>query len=235
MNKRAAILLSLSFVALLRVGQPLLAQKVLEPNEKGQTPDWEQANALFHRAQAAYSKGDFAQALGEIRRAADAYTAMAGARGIMTPEQRKALLDERARKEREIANLEATFYEAGCNTENEMLKLPESIEALRREISSINARLDEQKGPEPPRLPADYSYVQGNILFKMNKLQEAESHYLKAIEAEASHLGAYNNLINLYYVSMDFDRALKFIEQAETNGVQLNPKLKEAVLQVAKK
>jgi len=195
----------------------------------------EHADALFYLAQIEYLKGNFDWALADIQEAEAAYAATAGAQGSISAERRKALLDERARKEREIAIMEATFYEAGCSTENELLKLPESIEALRREIASINARLDEQTGPGSPPLPADYSYVHGNIFFKMNDLQGASGQYLKAIEADASHLGAYNNLINLCYTAKEYEEALKFIDRAEKNGVKLNPKLKEAVLQLAKK
>ncbi|MFZ2054810.1 MAG: hypothetical protein WAU81_11510 [Candidatus Aminicenantales bacterium] len=65
--------------------------------------------------------------------------------------------------------------------------------------------------------------------------KEAGSQYLKAIESDARHAGAYNNLINISYMARDYGNALKYIGQAETNGVTLNPKLKQAVLQVAKK
>jgi hypothetical protein len=36
-------------------------------------------------------------------------------------------------------------------------------------------------------------------------------------------------------MARDYGTALKYIDQAETSGVALNPRLKQAVLQVAKK
>jgi pentatricopeptide repeat protein len=195
----------------------------------------EHADALFFLAQVGYLQGDFAQALADIQKAEAGHAMTTGAHSFIDAERRKALLDERAKKEQEIAFMEDTLYAANCKTEQELLKLPESIEAFRRKISSLNAMLNEQSQSGPRALPADYSYVHGNILFKMNNLQEASDQYLKAIEADAGHLRAYNNLVNICYLIGDYEKALKFIKQAETNGVELNPMLREAVLKTAQK
>ena len=195
----------------------------------------EHAEALFFLAQVDYLKGDFARALADIKKAEAGHAMMAGTHNFMDARRRKAILDERAKKEQEIAFMEETLYAADCKTEQELLKLPESIEALRREISSLNAMLNERPQTEPPALPADYSYIHGNILFKLNRIQEASGQYLKAIEADAGHLRAYNNLVNICYLARDYEKALKFIKQAKTNGVELNPKLREAVLKTAQK
>ena len=195
----------------------------------------EHADALFFLAQVDYLKDDLTGALAGIKKAEAAHAAMMGAHSFIDSERRKALLDERAKKEQEIAFMEETLFAGDCKTEQELLKLPESIEALRREISELNTLLNEQSRPERRALPADYPYIHGNILFKMNKFPEAGSQYLKAIEADAGHLRAHNNLINLCYITRDYEKALMYIKQAEANGVEVNPKLKEAVLQIAKK
>ncbi len=195
----------------------------------------EHPDALFFLAQIDYQKGDFSRALAGIERAEAKHAAFAGADSILQSQRRKVLFEERKKMEQEIASMEEVFYDPSCKTDYEMLKLPESIEALRREIQTINARLNEPPGTGPGSLPADYSYVHGNILFKLNRPQEAGSQYLKAIESDARHTGAYNNLINLHYMARDYGTALKYINQAETSGVALNPRLKQAVLQVAKK
>jgi len=193
------------------------------------------AEALFFLAQVDYAKGDFARALAEIQKADAAHAAMSGGGGFVDADSREALLEERAEKEREVAFIEDTLTASPCKSDVQLVSLPEAIENLRREISSINAKLNEQWQPEPQPLPADYFFVHANILFKMKRFQEAQSFYLKAIDADPRHLPAYNNLINLCYVTRDFEKALKFIEQAEANGVALNPKLKEAIIQLAKK
>jgi tetratricopeptide (TPR) repeat protein len=195
----------------------------------------EHADALFFLAQLDYRRGDLAQALAAIEKAEASHSAFAGTDGILESQRRQALLEERKKKEQEVASMEEILYAGSCKTEDEMLKLPESIETLRREISAINARLNEPPRTVPRALPADYSYVHGNILFKLNRIREAGDQYLKAIASDARHAGAYNNLINLFYIAKDYGSALKFIGQAEANGVSLNPKLKRAVIQLAKK
>jgi len=193
------------------------------------------ADARFFLAQLDYLKGDFVRALADIEGAEAAYTATTGTTNFIDAERRKTLLDERARKEQEIAFIEDVLNASPCKTEVELIRLPEAIESLRREISSLNAMLNEQPRPEPRPLPADYPYIHGNILFKMNKFQEACGQYLKAIESDPGHLRAHNNLINICYLTREYEKALKYIKIAEANGVELNPRLKEAVLQVAKK
>ena len=193
------------------------------------------ADALFFLAQVEYLEQDFAQALTDIKKAEAAHAAKFGGGGPINAQERKALLEERAEKEREVAFIEDTLTASPCKSDVQLESLPKAIENLRREISSINAKLSEQGQPEPAPLPADYSYINGNILFKMNKFPEAEGEYLKAIQTDPRHLAAHNNLINLCYMTRDFEKALKFVEQAEANGVEINPKLKEAVTQIAKK
>jgi pentatricopeptide repeat protein len=68
------------------------------------------------------------------------------------------------------------------------------------------------------------------VLFKLKKYDEAHDQYLEAINVDPKHASAYNNLINLYYMSRNYELALKFIDQAEASGVKLNAELKKAVL-----
>jgi len=193
------------------------------------------ANTLFFLAQIDYLNGKFEGALAGIQKAKGAHTASAGAHKPLGPQSRKALLEERRMREEEIVFRENTLNNDLCKTDHEKIMLAETIDELRQEISAINARLNEPAQAEPLPLPADYSYIHGNILFKMNKFQEAESEYLKAVGADPHHLPAYNNLINLCYVAKDYERALRYVEEAERNGLALNPKLKEAILQFARK
>lgn len=195
----------------------------------------EHSDALFFLAQIDYQRGHFARALSDIERAEASHAAFAGADGISQSLRRKALLEERKKKEQEIAAMEEIFYSGSCKTDDEMLKIPESIEALRRNIQAINSVLNETPGIGPKSLPADYSYVHGNILFKLGRAGDAALRYLKAIESDSGHAGAFNNLISILYLAKDYGNALKYIGQAEACGVAINPKLKRAVLQIAKK
>ena len=192
-------------------------------------------DALFYLAQLEYRRHDFVRALADIEKAETGHGQFAGVDSPVESLRRTSLLDERKRMEQEIAFMEEILYDPSCKTDNEMLKLPESIEVLRREIQAINAQLSTPSPIGPKLLPADYSYVHGNILFKLNRTRGAAEQYLKAIASDSRHAGAYNNLINLLYMAREYRRAMGFIVQAEANGVDLNKKLKQAVIQLAKK
>ncbi len=80
-------------------------------------------------------------------------------------------------------------------------------------------------------MPAEYHFVHGNILFKMKRLNEALGLYLAAVQADPRYANAYNNLISIYLMGGDAANALKYLQQAESNGVTVNEKLKNAVLE----
>jgi tetratricopeptide (TPR) repeat protein len=79
-------------------------------------------------------------------------------------------------------------------------------------------------------IPAEYFYVHGNIFFKMRRFDDARDQYLEVIKRDPKYGNAYNNLANLYFMTKDYQKALDYLTQAESNGATVNPKLKEAVL-----
>ena len=79
-------------------------------------------------------------------------------------------------------------------------------------------------------IPAEYFYVHGNIFFKMRRFDDARDQYLEVIKRDPAHGNAYNNLANLYLLAKDYQKALDYLNQAESHGVTVNPKMKEAVL-----
>ncbi len=79
-------------------------------------------------------------------------------------------------------------------------------------------------------MPAEYPYLNGNILFRMKRHAEAEREYLEAIKLDALHLNAYTNLANIYYMGGLYDNALETLEKAESLSLQVNQELKKAVL-----
>jgi tetratricopeptide (TPR) repeat protein len=76
----------------------------------------------------------------------------------------------------------------------------------------------------------DYHYFHGNIYFKLKKYQDANNQYVEAIKLNPKHGDAYNNLAILFFMIKDYDKALDYLNQAESNGGNVNPKFKEAVL-----
>jgi tetratricopeptide (TPR) repeat protein len=82
---------------------------------------------------------------------------------------------------------------------------------------------------ESTRTLANYHYLNGNIFFKTRKMNEAFPEYEKAVELNPKHGSAYNNICAMLYGIKNFTDAKKFLDQAESNGVEVNPKLKAAI------
>jgi len=145
-----------------------------------------------------------------------------------------ALRDEQMRLSQEISSLQSAYNQSRDQSQKQQIQ--ESISKLRSEMSIVTSRLQERPLPGGAEyFPPTILFVHGNILFKMKRFQDAHGQYLKALEADATHIGAYNNLVNMHYMAKDYEGAMKFIEAAEANGVEVNPKLKEAVLKANEK
>lgn len=192
----------------------------------------EHADAYFFLAQIDYKKGEFNQALTDIEKAESNYEFI-GQFYAYTHELRlEQLRDDKSRLENELANYRDQL--ARATTDEGREKIQALINSTQNQLSIVNMRLNEPL-PDVLIIPADYYYIHGNILFKLQKFEEAHGQYLEAIKIEPRHPSAYNNLINLCYMAKDYEGALKFVNRAEANGVQLNPKLKEAVLKAVGK
>jgi tetratricopeptide (TPR) repeat protein len=123
----------------------------------------------------------------------------------------------------------------------------DSLQALRQQLGSsksaglstgpptaqnqANGKAGEQEQKsEVFVIPAEYSYVHGNLLFKLKRYQEALDQYLKAVDADPRHGKALNNVANIYFMAKQYDKSLDYIEKAEAVGVPVNPDFKKAVL-----
>lgn len=100
-------------------------------------------------------------------------------------------------------------------------------QALDHRLSTPVATKDE--------IPADYHYIHGNILFKLREFQQAHDMYEQAVTTDPKHKDAYNNLINIYLMSKQYQKGLDYLKIAEENEVEINKKLKEALLKAAGK
>jgi pentatricopeptide repeat protein len=192
----------------------------------------EHADAYFFLAQIGYRKGDFNQALADVEKAESNYK-LIGQFYTYTHQLRlEQLRDDKARLQGELASLQEQLARARSDEDRQKIQM--AMNPLQSELSAVNTGLNEPL-PDVMTTPADYYYVHGNILFKLQKFQEARDRYLEAIKTNPRHTNAYNNLINLYYMAKNYEGALKLLSQAEAEGVQINSKLKEAVLKAAGK
>ena len=187
----------------------------------------EHVEAHFYLSHLLYKKADFQKALEHIEKAKTYYKLMAN-------------LYEYAYQQR-VFQLREQVDIINSNIENLQNKLstatnPDTVRSLEGQLTS----LDQQKGivrskltdfvPPTESIPSDYFYFHGNILFKLNKYQEAFREYLEAIKINPQHGNAYNNLANLYHMGKEYQKALDCLNQAEANGSEINPKLKKAIL-----
>lgn len=110
-----------------------------------------------------------------------------------------------------------------------------------RELDSLYIQVTDKKSKEELRLAArqaarerqkaHYHYFLGNVLFQLQRFDEAAAAYERAIGLDARHASAYNNLAAIFYMAGDAAKALGTLEKAEGHGLEdnLNLKLKHLV------
>jgi tetratricopeptide (TPR) repeat protein len=190
------------------------------------------SEALFYLSQIEHNRGDFDQALTDIEKAKANFHLLGDFYTWVDTQRLDSLRQEKMKLQQQLGNLQTQLAQARSDTDKR--KIQTSVESVSSQIKVVDSRLTEPL-PALLKMPADYFYFHGNILFKLKKYEAADDQYLEAIKADPSHTNAFNNLINLHYMAKDYEGALKFLNQAEVNGVKINPSLKEAVLKAAGK
>ena len=109
-----------------------------------------------------------------------------------------------------------------------------SVELYGRQVVDEASRLQDaakQRLKELERTKGHYSYFCGNILFQLQRYQDARVRYEEALRIDPGHANAYNNLAALFYLFKLYPAAIETLDRAEANGLDdlLNLKLKEAV------
>ncbi len=165
----------------------------------------EHADSYFMLAQIAYKKGDIELARSRMETAEENYKFIVKMK--MNMEQVRILKMQEARDT-------GTYDERGAAGLDHRLSRPVATEE---------------------KVPADYHYIHGNILFKLKEFQQAHDQYLQAVTVDPKHKDAYNNLINIYLMSKQYQKGLDYLKLAEENDVKVNEKLKEALLKAAGK
>ena len=107
---------------------------------------------------------------------------------------------------------------------------------IQNQIAQVEHNRDEIQRQlyEPPAevvgMPADYRFFHGNILLRLNRLDDAAAQYREALRIKPDHADASNNLASLYLSAGHAQVAKEILDQAEANGVTVNAELKQAVL-----
>jgi len=167
-------------------------------------------------------RGDLETALSWIKQAEAAYFSMQRiwkrqmSKGMnMTPEEQRRM------RELTTQGIDRTRNSVFCDAQ--------SLLYNKTARSAKDGLHDGELESSPFSLPAEIPALQGNILFKLRRLDEAEKKYLEALTIEPGHERSMNNLINIYYVTRRFDLARKWLETARQLQVKIHPGLEKAV------
>jgi len=185
------------------------------------------AQANFYLAHIMYQKSDLESALSHIESAEKNSEFMHRMYAVGYEDYTSRLRAQRDEIRNRIQQYEAQLLKV--RQEQDRINIEAQISQLQSELGTVTSRLAEPL-PEEGKIPADYFYLHGNIFFKMKKFQDAHDQYVEALKIDPRHKNATNNLVNLYFMAKQYQKAKELMEQAESRGVEIHPKLKEAIL-----
>ena len=187
----------------------------------------EHVEAHFYLSQVLYKKEDFQKALEHIEKAKTNYKLMAD---LFAYAYQERIFQLREQVDIIDSNISILQDKRSKTTNPDTIRtLDGEITSLEQQIGIVRSKLTDF-APPSESIPSDYFYFHGNILFRLNKYQEAFREYLEAIKINPQHGNAYNNLANLYHMGKEYQKALDCLNQAEANGAEINPKLKKEIL-----
>lgn len=185
------------------------------------------SEAHFLLAKSLYALQAYPEALTEIEQAKATHAESAD-RLVAMQENRRDDLRRRQRVQDQLISEQK--QQLGRTTDpSARVMLEGQISNLERVKNDMERELNEFP-PIARGMSADYFFFHGNILLRLQRLDEAVTQYRKALELQPVYPEASNNLASLYYSAKRADLARQVIDEAEAAGVTVNPELKQAVL-----
>lgn len=189
------------------------------------------ANANYFLAQILLKKNDLEKALQSIETAETCFSELSKLYSFTHQEMLNKLREQKQDLEESIRRQEEDLSALMSRPRSEQTQASISsaqgaIQQNKNLISQIDSQLNKPV-PMVMETPAGYFYIHGNILFKLKDYQGAVNQYLETIKRDPSHEFAYNNLASIYFMAKQYDTALGFLQQAEANGVKVNPQFKK--------
>ncbi|MDQ1348327.1 MAG: hypothetical protein QG573_1701 [Acidobacteriota bacterium] len=188
-------------------------------------PQYSYAHLLM--AKSWYLSKRYDEALPAIERAETAWREFAGIAADAKSQQGDAQIRQRRNLQDQINTLQADFRQAATQEQRDQIQ--NYITTLQRQIDDIDRDQASRAPTALAALPAEYSFVHGNILLRRNQLSDAEPQYLRAIEANPKYGEAFNNLASLYFQAGRLEEARSVLQQARSRGLQINLELERAV------
>lgn len=189
------------------------------------------ANANYFLAQILLKKNDLEKALQSIETAETCFSELSKLYSFTHQEMLNKLREQKQDLEESIRRQEEDLSALMSRPRSEQTQASISsaqgaIQQNKNLISQIDSQLNKPV-PMVMETPAGYFYIHGNILFKLKDYRGAVNQYLETIKRDPSHEFAYNNLASIYFMAKQYDTALGFLQQAEANGVKVNPQFKK--------
>jgi pentatricopeptide repeat protein len=181
------------------------------------------ANANYFMAQILLKKNEPEKALQSIETAETCFSELGKLYSFTHHEMLDKLREQKQQLEETIRRQEEVLPGLS-GTPRQVVK--GAIQQNRNLISQIDSQLNKPI-PMVMETPSGYFYIHGNILFRLKDYQGAANQYLETIKRDPSHEFAYNNLASIYFQAKQYDTALGFLQQAEANGVKVNPQFKK--------
>jgi tetratricopeptide (TPR) repeat protein len=192
-------------------------------------PEFSEAHFLYAKVE--YLQKRFPEALERMTRAESSFEAGRDAYLAAQTDQRREV--ERLRDRQATIIVELRSQLATATTEEQRRAIQEAVDEAERGKTEYDRLLAEPPAPLAG-IPADYHFFHGNILLRLNRLDEAVSRYRQALEANPAHADASNNLASILLGASRPKAALEVLEKAEAAGATVNPELKQAVLAAAR-
>ncbi|MBN2206436.1 MAG: MBL fold metallo-hydrolase, partial [Candidatus Aminicenantes bacterium] len=178
------------------------------------------AFARYYLANILYIQKDFRQALAQMESSLADYDGMID---LWAKADRLKLEN----MDSMLSSLQSAAYSSGSCRD------ARSAELVERYVTDTSFQIQdaaERRREAQVRMKGHYAYFCGNVLFQLQRYQDARVRYEEALRIDPGHANAYNNLAALFYLFKMYPEAIEVLDKADANGLEdlLNLKLKEA-------
>lgn len=228
---------------LFQKGRDFMSKNKLQMAEKyfkdclGHFPKFSHAD--YALAQIYYQHNNIPLALDHITRAKITYPELAKLGADVELEYIAQLRQERERLKQVIMEVDQQLKNMEHMTLSPEQRRQMWVDLTDRKAKAENTmRQIDEKTRKPVAkttdIPADFYYMHGNVFFKAKRFMDALKQYQEAIRLDPAHGGAYNNLANLHFMARKYQKALFYLDKAESNGFKVKPQFRETIKQSMK-
>lgn len=182
-------------------------------------------------SQVLHKRGEFAGALEHIEAAEAGYLELVEAAAAARLRKMKQRADHVADLIDEVDEAMAAELAAKSRGSCQVPAYTQIVQEAKAELVKEQGWGESDQGEEISGVPALYSQVHGNALFRLGRQEEAEAQYRRAIRADPAYGEAYNNLINILYSRKRLDEARDLVARADAHKAEIHPGLRKAVLE----